>query len=222
MTTNPLPVSPHSGIVSVAELRAYMGRPNFTESQHHIAALTLIGVQQDLENHLNRPLELVQVREVRRSDNYGHVNTTISPIHKVISITALDNLESVFDLVQVGYTPTPEIMVRDMLVTADGRLLDHLYPSVGDPMIVPGGIYAGTYGINYAVEYVGGYNGYVNQGLKLDILRIAAREMAPNHTNSINLRDGNPQEVNPTDSRPSGWTKEELEGWDRLRRRVIA
>lgn len=216
----PLPDAPHSGIVSVDELRAYMAQSSFSESQNYIAALTLSGVQQELETYLNRPIEPLQIREQLKSDEAGNINVSISPVHKVIFVEPTDAITpSPYDM-PAPYTPP--VSQRDPLIGPDGLVLDHLYAITNDPLIVPGGIYVGLIDQWYAVEYVGGYNGYVDNALKMDILRVAAREMARNHGKSINLRDGDATAANDPDNRPRGWSDQELLTWDRLRRRVIA
>lgn len=221
---------PHSGLVSVDELRNYMSGSVFTTSQQQVAAMLLMGVQQELENYLSRPLEPVQVREVLRADQRGYLNPSVTPIHKVILLEAVDTLETGFDPLYDGYVPP--VAARDPLIGENGRLLDHLYPVVNDPIIHGNGIYIGEmvqrggfdggFNADYAVDYVGGYNGYVDSALKMDILRVAAREMAPNHDKTVSLRGDQAQAASEGDTRPRGWTLEELQGWDRLRRRVVA
>lgn len=225
-----LPDAPYSGLVSVAELRAYMAGSAFNTSQNYIAALTLSGIQQELENYLHRPVQPVQMRELLKVDATGCVNPTIAPVHKVIKCESISDRTSIFDLPNnVEYTVTPTVMVRDALVDANGRLLDHLRPNVGDPLIMDNGIFVGELfpgyyqqDLYYAVEYVGGYNGYVDNALKMDILRVAAREMGKNHDETLSLRGDKAERATEPDARQRGWTEEELKGWDRLRRRVIA
>jgi hypothetical protein len=158
-------ILPHSGIVSVDELRSYMSQINLNPLQESSAAMILMGVQTELEKYLNRP---------------------VAP-----------------------------------LVGTNGRMLDHLYPVVGDPLIVPGGIYVGVPGVHFVVEYVGGYNGYLNAALKMGIMRVAAREVSVHNDHTLSLRDGNAEQAAQSDNRPTGWTPEELKQFDRLRRRII-
>lgn len=220
MTVDPGTTLPYSGIVSVDELKTYMASINLNTPQSVSAALTLAGTQQALENYLNRPLEPVQMREVLWTDAQGIVNVSVSPVHKVISADAIDSVWSAFDVYQTGYIPP--VGTRDPLIGPNGQLLDHLYPTVNDPMLVPGGIYIGLPNVAVAVDYVAGYNGYVVEGLKQAIKMVAARTVGKNHDETISLRGPQAQEAQPSDDRPLGWTKEELEQWDRLRRRVIA
>ena len=220
MTQEPITPIPHSGIVSVEELHRYMNKPSWNNDQRISVAETLAGVQQDLENYLNRPLEPVQIRQTVVSDLQGYVNLSITPVLKVISFKSLDLKWDGSAM----YTPVevPPVMERDPLVDVHGRLLERYRPGQGDPFIIPGGADIGSVGVPYLIEYVAGYNGYVNAGLKSAIKRVAAREVRPNNETSVNLRDGQAGALQDPDDRPRGWTDEEQQNWDRLRRRVIA
>lgn len=210
-------------LVSADELIAYMSNINLTPPQKTSAQQTLNAVQAELEVYLNRPLELVQVREAVRTDHLGYANVTVSPVHKVINT----------QIIEVSYGPeplnqfapyTPEPMERDALIDPDnGRpLLDMLsIPNFGDPLIVHGAIYIGFPNAWYVVEYVGGYNGQATDGLKQDIMRVAAREVARNADDTLSLRGDKAEQASESDDRVKGWTIEEKAKWDRLRRRVI-
>lgn len=209
-------------LVSVEELLKYMSNANMTADQKIDIGSTLAGVQQELETYLNRPLELVQVREAVRTDIAGNAYVSVTPIHKVIGTS----------IVEVSYGPSPlnqfspyipPVMERDPLIGDDGVMIDLLtVPNFGDPLVIPGGVHIGFPEAWYVVEYIGGYNGHAVEGLKLDIKRVAAREVAENHIDGLSLRDGNAEKAAESDPRPKGWTPEEKTRWDRLRRRVIA
>lgn len=206
-------------LVSVPELQKYMSGLNLTQDQQMNAAAVLSGVQQELETYLNRPVELVQIREVLMSDESGYINVSVSPIHKVLRADILDPVAPLLAPMFPTYTVDPQ--VRDALIGDDGRMLDHFYPAVGDPMIVPGGIYIGNGMTYYAVEYIGGYNGYVDDALKLAIMRVTAREVTRSSDDTLSLREGNAEQAADPDPRQTGWTDSELRAFDRLRRRVV-
>lgn len=209
-------------LVSADELIRYMSNANMTADQRADIDATLAGVQQELETYLNRPLELVQVREAVRTDAIGNAYVSVTPIHKVISV----------NIVEVSYGPSPlnqfspyipPVQERDPLIGNDGTMIDLLtVPNFGDPLTIPGGVHIGFPDAWYAVEYLAGYNGFAIEGLKQDIKRVAAREVAENHIDGLSLRDGNAERAAETDNRVKGWTPEEKAKWDRFRRRVIA
>jgi hypothetical protein len=208
-------------LVSADELISYMSGVNLTAPQRAEAERTLSGVQQELETYCNRPLELVQIREVVRADWQGMANLSISPVWKIISNYSLDQLDHGIN-VFTPYIPPP--MERDPLIDeVTGRpLVDMLTtPNVGEPMIIPGAMVVDLPTAYYVVEYIGGWNGYTINGLKQAIKRVAAREMEGQHDNTLSLRQGNAEAAAPGDSRPKGWTQEELQQFDRYRRRVI-
>ena len=72
-------------LVSVDELTSYMSGLQMTRPQKASAQRTLNAVQLELETYLNRPLELVQIRETKRTDELGWVNPSITPVKKVIA-----------------------------------------------------------------------------------------------------------------------------------------
>lgn len=218
--------APNSGIVSVEELAAYMGGASFVgTSKQYAAAQTLAGVQQELETYLGRPVQKVQIREVLVADTNNYLNPSVTPVQKVLSYTPINDFLDGFVIPDEPYPTNP--MERDASMPDTGRMEDHAYPVVNAPLTRANGIYLGDYqnfmpGTHFFVEYIGGYDGYVDNGLKQAILRVAAREMSTNHDQTLNLRDGNPQTANAPDPRPRGWSDEELMKWDRLRRRTVA
>lgn len=220
-------IEPYCGIVTFDEFWRYEGMPNWNPMQKQNVIDVLKGTQQDLENYLNRPLELLQIREAGQADANGILYTTVAPVRKIIKVES--TLGTSFSVPGYGYTIVPEVMERDALILPDDPRLvqDNLYPVVGDPQLVPGGVYVGDYLWGgcpvqdwYAVEYIGGYNGYVDQGVKLAIMQVAARSVDRNHDTTLNLRGGDAQQANSADERPKGWTLEEKQQWDRLKRRV--
>lgn len=220
---------PYSGIVTLTEFRNYLGGANWSPTQEANVIQTLKGTQQDLEDYLNRPLELIQVREQGQLDWDGVLYLSVTPVRKIIKLESTSSMPPM-TIPGDPYTVTPAVMERDELITAsDPRLVhDRLYPTVGAPQLVPGGVlvgslaYGGTvYTDWWACEYIGGYNGLVDQGLKLAIMQVAARTVARNHDVVINLRGGDATQATMSDDRPKGWSVDEKKQWDRLKRRVV-
>lgn len=213
-------------LVSADELIKYMSNLNLNTPQKEEAAEILSGVQGELETYCNRPLELVQIRELVTTDGQGYANVSVSPIHKVISRTAVEaGLIAPFTGFFSPIYPAP--MERDILVGEEGRMINNVRTgglAVGDPLIVPGGFGAGYPNSAYIVEYVGGYdlkNMPQYKSVQSAIKRVAAREVGPMYDDSIDLRSGDATKNREPDNRGKGWTDDELARFDRLRRRVV-
>lgn len=217
-------------VVTLDEMSAYCNNPDWSPSQaQHIEQAVLPGIQRGLETYLNRPIEPMHVREARQPDCEGRLWPTVTPVWNIIKI----------DYAPIGgsiLTPSPyapAVPMAPVMVTA------REWDPAGTMMGAPNWMWQGG-GVNYitipgvpwdpsqpgiggyvVVEYVGGYNGYVDEGLKLDIMRVAAREISALYDNSIGLRDGAGADAQISDRRDKGWTKDELAAWDRLRRRVV-
>lgn len=194
-------------IVTVADLRKYMSDVSLSANQAQAAQLVLDGTQQQLELYLGRPIQYVQVREKRRSDAAGDLMLSVTPVHKVISLrtftaTALTTFTE-------DQTPLSEDEVD--------RVWDAMpenYP------VVPGGLHVGRAFTWYIVEYIGGYNGFSDDALKLAILEVASRTMTVNHDDVISIKDDIAREPANAASIEKGWRPEEMAMFDRLRRRI--
>lgn len=195
-------------LVTVTDLREYMSGISLSASQLRTAELVISGTQQALEIYLNRPLELVQVREKRRTTPTGDLILSVTPVYTVISLRRLGHAE-VLTLPDKDTTPLSDEDV------------DRIWDAMSeDNPTVPGGIYTGIGPGWYVIEYIGGYNGYVDDALKLAILEVASRTMTNNHDDTLTIKDDIARE--PTSPpRPKGWQPEELKMFDRLRRRTV-
>lgn len=207
-------------LVTADDLTAYMGGLELTDSQRGIVETVILpGVQQDLENYLNRPVEPIVVREsVKQADN-GFLYFRVTPIHSILSIASSSGLSITLssDVPSTLYNPDqlreldewgePDLFGYQLDAFSSGGYVG--YPTIMRPMF-------------YRVAYVAGYNGYVNEGLKLDILRVAAREAEMQFDDTQSMRGGGQEAAEDSDDRPKGWTEDELKKWDRLRRRVMA
>lgn len=217
-------------VVTSEDLADYLNGPTWSPRQQLMIDETILpGVQNELETYLNRPVEPMHVREARQPDCEGRVWPTVSPVWRVLAIhyapagTVID-LQPTFD---------PDVPMVPQIQTARqwdpagvGIQAPNWLIQQGSPFIfIPGAVWDPSmpagYGGYAVVEYLGGYNGYVDSGLKLAMLRVAAREVERLFDNAITLRDGAGLPTGPSDPRNKGWSAEELAQWDRLRRRVV-
>lgn len=194
-------------IVTVADLRKYMSDISLTANQQSIAQTVLDGTQQQLELYLGRPIQPVQVREKARSNGSGDLTLSVTPVQKIIDLRVLTTTDSV----------TPSVDTTPLSEEEVDRVWDAM--SVSD-MIVPGGAYVGRWFTWYVVEYIGGYNGFVDDALKLAVLEVASRTMTVNHDDVLSIKDDIAREPANAASIEKGWRDEELRRFDRLRRRI--
>jgi hypothetical protein len=195
-------------IVTVGELRSYMSGVSLTAGQVASAQLVLDGVQEELELYLGRPIQPVQVRESRRSDIMGDIALSVTPVIRVLSIRPITSTEV------TEYTTTP-IDLSDV----DDEASRNVDMAPEQSFIVPGGINVGYQFAWYTIEYVGGYNGWVDNAMKMAVLEVASRTMTVNHDDTLSIVDGlaSPPQAAPTQK---GWTDDELKRFDRQRRRT--
>jgi len=203
-------------LVSVGDLRRYMGGIQGEEGHRQTMADIIAGVQESLENYLNRPVEKVQVREYVVSNSKGFVHLSVSPVHEIIRCGV--NV--------VPTTPDQTVIippVQDRLVTDEDRMVDLAPKVIKEPRyrIVPGGLYINTPHTPVMVDYIGGYNGYVDNAMKMAITRVAAREWAVNNVDTAGMREGIAAETEVGDQRSVGWAQDELRALQRKRRRVV-
>lgn len=212
------------------DLLTYMGGLVVEEETFNfIEGVVLPGVQRSLETYLNRPVEPIQVREPRTPDREGFVTLTVSPVWKVLKVDYMGQSDQVPDVYQPpGLTPLDPVAERIYDVAQ--------YPQSATAWMIPispviniftwSPIY--NYGYNprippyVVVNYVGGLNGYAIDGLKLAILRVAAREVERNMDDTLNIRAGAAEVASYSDNREKGWTQDELFAWSRFRRPVMA
>lgn len=195
-------------IVTVTELREYMSQVSLNQAQLRSAQIVLDGTQQALERHLNRPVQLMQVRERVTSDWNGDIYLSVTPVHKVISLRAAESGASV--TLTVDSTPLAPQEVS--------RLWDAMPEQLE---IFPGGVRTGKADIDLDVQYIGGYNGYVDYDLKLKIMEVASRTITFNQDDTLSLKGSSAREPAGTPTfRDRGWRDDELKQLDRLRRRT--
>jgi len=194
-------------IVTVADLRKYMSDVSLTANQQSTAKMVLEGTQQQLELYLGRPVQYVQVREKRRSDASGDLMLSVTPVHKIISIRTFTSAQL--------RVPSPD------LTPLSEEEVDRVWDAMPDNYtIVPGGVYVGRAFTWYIAEYIGGYDGFSDDALKLAILEVASRTMTVNHDDVLTIKDDIAREPANAASIEKGWRQEELMQFDRLRRRI--
>ena len=207
------PVVPRC-IVTVEEFIAYLGNPDLDVAQTADAASRLAGTQSKLELYLNRPIQPVRVRQMVQVDMDGFAYLYVSPIWTVNEVKYVDGTAAM----NAPAVTLTALDVADPVVEQDwikGNLAGEI-PAIGS-----GGIYLGSAGWAL-VDYIGGYNGFVDEGLKDDIKRVTSRGFDVAHNDFISLQDSTASEGRKPDQRSPNWERDELEAWDRLRRRVVA
>ena len=203
-------------LVSVEDLRRYLGgydpeHPSMLTEMGNI----LEGVQLQLETWLNRPVELVQVREVALTDSKGNLYLSVTPVRKLISYGV-----NVASITVPSVTYTPYVRTPDTLIGVDGRMIEKVdyrfsYPTYGNGMFA-----MGIPNTGYVVEYIGGVDGTQHPDLQLAIKRVAAREFTQGQVGTVGQRQGHVEDVEVGDNRTIGWTTTELQQLQRYRRRI--
>lgn len=202
-------------LVSPEELARHMSGIRMNSEQTLSAEGILAGVQSELEDHLNRPLEPMRSRELVRVDRNGYVNVRNTPVHAVLRI---QDYGSTLPVPPSGVVPNYTPTLSDAL-----PLVDYAPVNNGAHLIVPGGVKYGTPNGYVLIEYLAGGTEFILRRLpaiKLAILRVAAREFDAMHNDSMRIRGGS-TEATPAPTEV-GWTEAELKSFDRLRRRVVA
>jgi len=203
-------------LVSVEELRRYLGgydpeHPSMLEEMANI----LEGVQLQLETWLNRPVELVQVREVALTDGKGNLYLSVTPLRKLISYGVGVGSITAPETTYTPYTRTP-----DALIGVDGRMIEKTDHRFAAPTYSNGRYFMGMPNTGYIVEYIGGIDGTQCPDIKLAIKRVAAREFTQAHVDVVGQRQGHAEDVEVGDNRTIGWTTAELTQLQRYRRRI--
>lgn len=194
-------------LVTVTDLKTYMSSVSFTNAQAQTAQMVLDGTQEELELYLGRPVQPVQVREKRRSDGSGDIALSVTPVQRVIDVRLLTQTDSTI--------PTKDV------TPLSPEEVDRIWDAMPeDNITIPGGIYVGRWFTWYIVEYIGGYNGYVDNALKLAILEVASRTMTVNHDDVLSIKDDIAREPANEARIQKGWRDEELKRFDRIRRRT--
>lgn len=202
-------------LVSVGDMRRYMGGLDLSDAQRETMKMIIAGVQESLEAFLNRPVEPVQVRELCEANYNGEAILSVTPVHNILSVQHVANGSNL-----ISHVTYPSPMERDVTLETDDRTLDKLPGAMTNYQIVPGGLKIG-FKRTVIVDYIGGYRGSTENAIKLAIMRVVAREWATNHVNTAGLRQGVTEQTEVGDSRFLGWATDELNALSRYRRRVV-
>lgn len=188
------------GLVSLPEFQNYLSGVRLDDVQNLAAQAALDGVQSELEIYLNRSLQQRRVQETLTATSTGTVHVSNSPIIALYGVYRINPVTGI-----AGTVP--------MVLPYGAWKVGQNYIRVG---------YAATSVGAVSVDYLGGYNGDKIPGVKLAIMRVAAREFVRNHDNSMTIQ--NTELRPPEDPTPvaKGWTIDELAKFDRYRRRVVA
>lgn len=185
-------------IVTVPELRNYLSGIGITDTQKVSAELILDGVQSELETYLNRSVQQRRVIEYVPVTNMGHAIASNTPIMELYGVYGSDPRNTVV-------TPRPMPLLPGAWRPGQSYVaLGFLFQSA------------------VWVDYLGGYNGDKIPGLKLAILRVAAREFVHQHDDGMTVQNTEMRPPADPTPQPKGWQIEELTAFDRYRRRVMA
>lgn len=206
-------------LVTVDELTDYMGSSVIGNSQAKSAELILAGIQNELEMYINRSLEAKAHREMVLTDSKGFARLFSAPIHAVTKVSFV----SYSSVVNV---PGSEFPVEQLVESGDIETVDIVPTDFGHGIITAGGVNLGAPNTHFIVEYSGGGGDRIQSyypSIKLAILRIASREWQHLHDDTVTINNGQTgDDVDPNVIGKRGWTREELEQFDRIRRRAIA
>ena len=219
-------------LVTLDKLLDYMGGVKLTDKQQTITSEVILpGIQQELEEHLNRPVEVVYVREQLIPNEFGYIVFTVAPVKRINFIAdpggnlltlppappALPpfspphGVERALDLTS-NINESFQFYVGGVTTGWDNWNSPTLFPPYsGDANVIP----------TYTADYLGGYDGIYDEGLMTAICRVAAREVERQFDDTQSLRSGQQDASEDSDRRDKFWTSEELERWGRLRRRVV-
>lgn len=212
-------------LVSLQELLDHMGNPPLTDRQRaHTEMIILPGVQTELQDYLNRPVEKVRVREVLTPDETGYVYFSVTPVWHIESITDFNGNTVTVDPEAVRPTlpalppsEDPDLQTLDLSSNLYNPRSFRYYVGYTNPYLT----YVTRVDPQFVFLYYGGVEGFKIPGLKLAVLDVAARSVTRQWDNTVGLRDGAIESANDSDPRKKHWEQDELEKWDRLRRRVM-
>lgn len=184
-------------IVDVENLKDYMSNFDMDSDQESAAEIILAGLQKELERYLNRPILTKTITETVPTDTVGLAVPSYTPVISIIKI----HFKSSF------------------FVNSVSQEFD-----ITDYAWMPEGIYTGIRNDQVTLTYEAGLGLADDEldDLKLGILRAAAREMTTRHDDTLSVKElAATNEGEPPPQWQYGWRPEELEKFDRLRKRVI-
>jgi hypothetical protein len=197
VTTTPEESAGYS-FVKVHELKDYMSGIGLDADQASATQDVLDGVQRELERYCQRDFERKVRTERLQPDELGRLWPRSTPIESVSA--------------PVG------------LVIGGNGLWGATYVAL--PSFGYGGFgFAGGFPADpIEVTYIGGLDPDDDRlhDVRVAILRVASREAVSLHSDVLDPDDLQARPTKDRDSRPLGWTDDELKKFDRLRRRTVA
>jgi hypothetical protein len=197
VTTTPEESAGYS-FVKVHELKDYMSGIGLDADQASATQDVLDGVQRELERYCQRDFERKVRTERLQPDELGRLWPRSTPIESVSA--------------PVG------------LVIGGNGLWGATYVAL--PSVGYGGFgFAGGFPADpIEVTYIGGLDPDDDRlhDVRVAILRVASREAVSLHSDVLDPDDLQARPTKDRDSRPLGWTDDELKKFDRLRRRTVA
>lgn len=208
-------------LVSLDEFRHHLGGASAidTPGRETAARQILSGVQGQLEAHLNRPVEPTMIRQVGMTDSTGFFRFRITPVVKIVSLERVSR-DSYAGVVRNPIVVPPPLE-RPAGYDENLRMIDDVQTTYQDVQQQPGGMQSLWYSTPFIITYIGGYNGYLVDGLKKAIMTVASREYTRKYMHGSNVQQGQPTATTASDQREDGWTQDELIEWDRIRRRTV-
>lgn len=206
-------------LVTVTELTNYMGSSTIGTAQAKSAEIILAGIQNELEMYINRSLEAKSHREMVLTDASGFARLFSAPIHAVTKVGFVSYS-------RVVNVPGSEFPVERLIESGELKTVDIVPNDFGHGIITAGGVNLGVPNTHFIVEYNGGGGDRLESyypSIKLAILRVASREWQHLHDDTMTINNGvTGDDVDPNVIGKRGWTREELQQFDRIRRRAIA
>src|SRR5690606_27659409 len=125
-------------LVSVNEFRAYMGGLQLQEGMQPVLESVIKRAQTMVETILNRPVEKVQVREIRRADSKGFLYLSVTPVWKVIACGGTTVSHPIADDEPYEIVPDPDL-------GENPRIIDKVpsTPLFSTNRLFPGRLYVG-------------------------------------------------------------------------------
>lgn len=176
-------------IVTVEELVDYMSNVSLSADQRQAAEVVLEGVQAEVETYLNRSCEPGEYIETLAPDADGYLWPSQTPVTEIVSVNQLPPSP-----LPVGYVPVA--VWHDF---AEGQ------------------IYVGP-GTSLELRYKAGLPSHAYRFLKLEVLRITAREMENRHDDTLGVTDLTARAPTP---RPVALQDDDRVRLNRWRRRVV-
>lgn len=210
-------------VITLEDVKTYLGGKLTPNQEDLVSNLIIPGIQGELETYLNTFVELVQVRESLQPEADGYVYFTHAPVRRLLNIQWSQVGAAPITVQQ--YTP-PEFPLQPGITRP---VVDHaLTSSTASPwrynigLIGFPGLFISSQPAYVVTDYVAGLDGGAEPAIKMQLLRVTAREVEREFDTSTGVRAGVLEPASESDSKPKGWQPEELQRLKRYKRLVIA